>query len=396
MLHSRQVLALSAVALLALGVLTFGTGMLGTATSAAPARAAEAAAVESDADEDASVEETAAQDDAAKDAAAKDAAAEDDVVFETVPADVPPAGGKPKYDLQYKFKAGEVTRWEVLHRAVVDSTIQTTNQTAETRSKSVKSWRVEKVTTAGRITLVHSVESIDMWQKMQGRQEVTYNSLKDEEVPAGYEDVAKAVGVPLTLLTIDNRGTVLDREEKFPQPNSRSTLITIPLPPKPVPIGHRWAAPIEVEVVVTGVTKKIQTRQQFTLEKVADGLATISVDSQVLTPIHDPAIEAQLIQRLTSGSLKFDLDAGRIVSQQMDIDRRVIGFSGASSSMHYLMRFTEELLPASSAPPAKVAQRPASALRQPAAVEAQAPAAQKQPPANTGKAGQSARKALRR
>ncbi len=61
--------------------------------------------------------------------------------------------------------------------------------------------------------------------------------------------------------------------------------------------------------------------------------------------MNDPAIEAQLIQRLTKGWLKFDIERGRVVSQQLDMDRRVIGFSGAASSMHYLTRFTEELLP---------------------------------------------------
>jgi hypothetical protein len=64
-----------------------------------------------------------------------------------------------------------------------------------------------------------------------------------------------------------------------------------------------------------------------------------------LTPISDPAIEAQLIQRLPSGSVRFDIAAGRVIAQQMDLDKRVIGFSGPASSMHCLTRLTEELLP---------------------------------------------------
>jgi hypothetical protein len=90
--------------------------------------------------------------------------------------------------------------------------------------------------------------------------------------------------------------------------------------------------------------KKVRTRQKFTLDAVSDDLATITVDSQVLTPIHDPAIEAQLIQRMSSGTIRFDISAGRVLSQQLDLDRHVIGFSGASSSMHYVTRFSEKLL----------------------------------------------------
>ena len=84
-------------------------------------------------------------------------------------------------------------------------------------------------------------------------------------------------------------------------------------------------------------------------------MATIKVDSQILTPINDPAIEAQLIQRLSDGYVKFDIERGRVVSQQLDLDKHVIGFSGASSSMHYVNRFTEKLLPAEQTAKAKAA-----------------------------------------
>jgi hypothetical protein len=250
-----------------------------------------------------------------------------------------------KYSLTYKFKAGEVIRWEVVHRAVVDTTIQGTNQTAETRSTSVKAWQVTDVTPDGTVTLVHMVESIDMWQKMQGRQEVHYNSRTDDKVPPGYEEIAQAVGVPLTLVTLDAHGTVLKREEKHRQSNASNMPLAIPLPAEPVPVGHTWSVPADVEVILHGGTsKKIQTRQKFVLEKVVGGLATIAMETQVLTPLNDPAIEAQLVQRFTNGTLRFDLENGRVVSQQLDLDRKVVGFSGTSSSMHYLTRFTEELL----------------------------------------------------
>jgi hypothetical protein len=123
--------------------------------------------------------------------------------------------------------------------------------------------------------------------------------------------------------------------------------------------------------------KKVQTRQKFTLESVTDDVATITIDTQILTPIHDPAIEAQLIQRLSAGTARFDISAGRILSQQLDLDRRVIGFSGPSSSMHYLTRFTEELL--SAAP--ETARRAAPAAPAPSKTVQPGNAAAKSPPA---------------
>jgi hypothetical protein len=272
-----------------------------------------------------------------------------------------PTAGVAKYDLKYKFTPGETLRSEVVHRATVQTTIQGTSQTAETESKSIKVWKVQKVANDGTATFAHLVENIDMWQRTTGRQEVRYNSQTDKEAPPGYEDVAKAVGVALSVVTMDNKGTILKRSETRQQPMSMSTQMTMPMPMLAVAIGDSWSSPLEIEVTQKdGSLKKIQTRQKFTLEAVADKLATIKVDSQILTPVSDPAIEAQLIQRLSEGTVTFDIDAGRVVSQQLDLDRHVIGFSGAASSMHYVTRFTEKLLPQAEQTARRNAAKPAA------------------------------------
>lgn len=260
-----------------------------------------------------------------------------------------------QFDLKYKFIPGETVETEVVHRTKVKTTVQGTTQTAESHSTSIKVWRIKDVTDEGTVTFDHMVARVDMWQRTSGRKEVRYNSDTDTKVPSGYEHVAEAVGVPLTTVTMSARGKIITRKEHRDQPMGVSTQMTMPLPERRIAIGESWSSPLEIDVArKDGSIKKIQTRQKFTLEKVVDGVATIKVDSQVLTPVHDPAIEAQLIQRLSQGTVRFDIDSGRVLSQQLDLDRHVIGFSGAGSSMHYVTRFTEKLI----RPSAKTARRP--------------------------------------
>jgi hypothetical protein len=38
------------------------------------------------------------------------------------------------------------------------------------------------------------------------------------------------------------------------------------------------------------------------------------------------------------------MDAGRVMSRQMDWDERVVGFSGPASNMSYLARLNEQLV----------------------------------------------------
>ena len=271
---------------------------------------------------------------------AQSAAAEDAAEETAKPA------ASPVYLLRYQFRKGEIIRWKVVHQALVRTTVSGTTQTAETHTESIKVWVVNGVDDKeGQATFVHSVESVDMRQSVSGRQDVHFNSATDAVVPPEFDEVSKAVGVPLSTIVIDNRGHIIKRHEERAQPNGNPGEMTVPLPEEPVALNHTWSQPHDANVrQKDGSIRPIKTRQQFTLVAVDDGIATIRIETIVLTPIHDPALEAQLIQHVTNGDVRFDISAGRLVGQKIDIDKRVVGFQGEASSMHYLTRFTEELM----------------------------------------------------
>ena len=127
-------------------------------------------------------------------------------------ADAPAAA---RYLLRYKFQPGETIRWKVLHQALVRTTVSGTTQTAETYSESVKVWQVKDVDSEhGQTTFVHSVDRVEMRQSVSGRQDIRYNSEIDAVVPAEFEQVAKAVRVPLSVIVLDNRGHITKRKEE--------------------------------------------------------------------------------------------------------------------------------------------------------------------------------------
>lgn len=274
------------------------------------------------------------------------------------------------YDLRYKFRQGETRRTKVVHLVTVETKIKGTTETAKTRSVSTKRWQITNVDELGNITFEHTIESVDMWQKMSGRQEVSYNSAAPDKPPAEYEHVAATIGKPLATITIDQRGHIVERSNKTFNPGIGE--LTVPLPETPVKIGYEWFTPEEITVRMPDKTVKVvKARQKFTLVKVETGLATIAVHTEILTPVNDPKVQSQLVQRMQHGTIKFDLDAGRIHSKQMDLDETVIGFSGAESIMQYLARLTEDTLDSPAAPvaeqttPAAPAQasRPAEATK---------------------------------
>lgn len=256
----------------------------------------------------------------------------------------PDADGK--YLFRYSFSNGETVAWQVEHRAKIVTTVQETTQTAETITLSKKVWKVIETLPGGETKFVHLVAAIDMRQKLTGRQEVRYDSETDaENVPPIFADAAKQVGIPLAEVTIDTRGNLLKRADKQPRPEGSPTnSITVVLPDKPLAVGESWTSPFDLTATdAEGQPKIIKARHKLTLEKIEGDLATLRNDTQILSPIKDPTIEAQVVQAEQSGTVVFDLRRGRIVSQNSDLDKEVFGFQGPESKLHYSAQFHEKL-----------------------------------------------------
>jgi hypothetical protein len=190
---------------------------------------------------------------------------------------------------------------------------------------------------AGRATLEHSVDDVTMTSRTSDRGEVRWNAAGDAEPPPGYEGVRASLGKPIVRLVVAADGRVIDRRELLPcPPAATGDLVVVPLPEAPVRVGHEWTVPQEVVVEAPGgASKAVRTRIRYRLDALADGIATIAVDTTVLTPVDEPAIEARLLERIWNGTIRFDVAAGRVVDRATAIDRRVVGFGGPQSSVRY-------------------------------------------------------------
>jgi ABC-type uncharacterized transport system YnjBCD substrate-binding protein len=152
------------------------------------------------------------------------------------------------------------------------------------------------------------------------------------------------VGVPLSIMSITPHGKVVSRELKVRNQGAEDDApIVLRLPDDKVAIGETWDEPFEVQVKLdNSATKMIQTRRHHKLADVKNGVATIEVTYQVLSPI-DAKIETQIVQRLMEGEVRFDIEKGHVLGQDMEIDKRIIGFAGPTSSMQYVMKMEEKL-----------------------------------------------------
>ena len=234
------------------------------------------------------------------------------------------------YELKYKFTPGEEIRYVVVHRATVDTKIEGNREVSKSRSASTKVWKVESVEDDV-IKFAFFIEDVDMWQQSDGRDEVRYNSLKDDEVPTQYKHVADSIGKSLAVVNVDSWGRILSRESGKSNPDLGFGAIIFPLPKGEVPIGHTWSTPKTLKLRERdGRIKLVKIQLRHRLEKVSLGIATISIQTQILTPIASAQLKSQLVQQLSNGTVRFDMDAGRVLSKVLDWTETVIGFNGAA------------------------------------------------------------------
>jgi hypothetical protein len=257
----------------------------------------------------------------------------------------PPALPSP-VRLRYRFATGDVLSSRVAHRALTETTMNGVTQAVETMTDSTKSWKVVAVGETGEATIEQSVTDVTMTSRSSDQGEVRWSSAEAADPPPGYEGVRQSLGVPLVRMRVAADGRILERRELRPCPAAATgDLVIVPLPDEPVAVGHTWTIPDEVVVEVPGGDRKaVRTRLRYRLTGLEDGVATIAVDTTVLTPVDDPRLEARLLERIWDGEIRFDIEAGRITSRRTAIDRRVVGFGGPQSSVRYKASLEEQLL----------------------------------------------------
>jgi hypothetical protein len=251
----------------------------------------------------------------------------------------------PTYDLRHQLSPNQTLRYKVTHIAKTKTRMSGSEEVANVHTTSVRSWKVRDVSDK-EMTFEHQIDSVAMTQQNGEKDEIRWDSLTGERPPAVFRVVAEQIGTPLATVTIDSKGTELRRESHA---GSQSSLgmgsLTLTLPENPVKIGESWTVPSEIQARTDdGQVKTIKTRQVYTLKKVSAGVATIAIKSQTLTPIETESLRAQVVQQLSNGSVRFDIDNGYLLGKELDWDETVVGFQGAGSMMEYRARMTEELV----------------------------------------------------
>ena len=262
---------------------------------------------------------------------------------ETQPLSFDTASGNIALDrplLRYRFNRGEELRWTVQHILKMRNIIGGMEENIETRSRAVKIWRTLDVDASGTATFEYRVEDIFMHKAQTGRDDDIFDSRRDARIPLEFSNLEGKIGVPLAHIRIGTQGQTQRRPIMEYADSLSENRIVIPLPDEPVVVGERWSEPKEIVLPQENqMIRRIRVRNDFTLEQIHSGLATIRFATLVFTRL-SRLEESQLIENFSQGTMELDLQAGHFIRHQATVDRLIVGIRETSDSIRHLSRTT--------------------------------------------------------
>lgn len=268
-------------------------------------------------------------------------------------ADSPPAAPA-AVQLQFRYEPGGTLNYVTTDESTVEVEHASEGTTIRYATTVWKHFRVRSVEADGAAVLDLVFDRVRM-SASGDEGSAEFDSDLPGRPPVQFAHVLDSIGRPTATFTVEPSGRIRHAEAiasaPGPRPSRDSAAVdrdipsAVALPAQPVSVGDTWQEPFQIPVLMdeTKLTRNIRLQRNYTLTAVRDGVATIDVDTVVLTPINDPKIEAQLLQRTPSGVALFDIARGVLLSKRTYLNNQVVGHEGPGSKVKVIRQYTETL-----------------------------------------------------
>ncbi|WP_437223444.1 hypothetical protein SH661x_003220 [Planctomicrobium sp. SH661] len=254
--------------------------------------------------------------------------------------------------LRYRFQPEQTVRYDVSLKD--DYKIQVGNDKDEPYShqKSVKNYVVKTVEPDGTAILELTIESVDL-EIFQNGETFKFNSAEDTDTQGQpvFEAMGSLVGRPHLQLKMSSRGEVsafvpLVPGDQVPDnPGQVAFDVLLRLPEEPIAVGGIWKEDFEVHLPIpeSKLRKTVKMQRHYTLKSLENSMATIELQTKILTILDDPTHQMQLLRRTPRGTIVIDLERGLLVSKEFRQDNEVSGFEMGPSFMGFKQHSIEKL-----------------------------------------------------
>ena len=247
---------------------------------------------------------------------------------------------------QFRWQKGQTLTYKIKHVTSVVEVIDKTTNASNSNLDLVNRWQVTDVDAKGVATLTLTLVSMRNEQKRANGDTLLFDSQNlEKSTPELREQMKKFIGQTVAALRMDSYGRVLEVTQ-----GSAATLETEPpfiviFPAANAAAGQVWRRQFNVVLDPPyGTGEKFEAEQRYDCKKLEAGKATVAVTTHYKAMPENPRERLPLLQKDVQGEMVFDVQAGRLVSAQLNIDKTIENHQGKGSSYQFKSQYTRTLV----------------------------------------------------
>jgi hypothetical protein len=250
---------------------------------------------------------------------------------------------------RWHWQPGQVLVYQVEQVSRAAETVGGTQVEVKTRHRVTKRWQVLGVDASGVATLQLSHQALSYEATRPNGEILRYDSADvDKCTPELREQFSQYVGQPLAVLRVDGQGRVLEvKESKFGAASKFENELPFVgvLPDAGLRAGQVWQRPYQVTLdPPQGTGEKFPAVQNCTCKAVTGSLATVALTTELKGQPAALADCVPLLQLQPEGEFVFDMQAGRMQSATVRVDKELKEHQGPGSSYRFQSTYTEQYI----------------------------------------------------
>jgi hypothetical protein len=249
---------------------------------------------------------------------------------------------------QFRWQKGQVLTYKAEHKTNVEEMAEGAKVTTTSKLNVIKRWQVVDSDAQGNGTLQLTLTSMRNEQTRPNGETVLFDSDNlDKSTPDLKAQMSKYIGQTMAIVRLDVQGRVLEIKQGSAARYEVEPPFVIVFPAVPPKEGLTWLRPFNLTLEPPfGTGEKYEGAQRYQCTKIAGGQANLTLANQFKSMPENPKDQIPLLQKMSEGQVTFDLQSGRLLAVQLNIDRTLMNHQGMGSSYHFQSSYTEQLIDA--------------------------------------------------
>ncbi len=248
---------------------------------------------------------------------------------------------------RFHWQPGQVLTYRVEQVTTVTELLSSGKVECKDRLNLTKRWQVVAVDPSGVATLQMSLVALRKETTTPSGDVQLFDSANLEKCdPQVRQQMQQYLNQPIALLRVDDRGRVVEvKESKFGPPSTfeRDLPFRLVLPETAPQVGQSWERAYQITVdPPAGTGEKYDAVQRWSCKAVNDTVATLGVVAALKTLPAATGDQVPLLSNQPEGEVVFDVQAGRVQSINLHVDKELKNHQGEGTSVHFQSTYLEQ------------------------------------------------------